>query len=150
MYLCVYACMCHYVCILAVCVHVSGDSGSCWWCYQVGESSRGYKLPFYPGGLSHQSVILAAGHSDTLPSVFVCLSLVRLLTLSPGSKTTLFDPNISLLTILWRFLIVLVWFLVFLFVVKNVKNVFVWAGVFFVYIFHMFKLYILLSQHRML
>lgn len=81
---CVVMCLCmhicHYVCMLAACVHVSGDPGSCWWRNQVRESSYGHKLPFHPRSLSHQSVVLAASHlnaqsliTDMLLSAFVCL-----------------------------------------------------------------------------
>lgn len=74
-------------CAYVLCVHsgslcyLSGDPGTCWWRNQVRESSCGYKLPFCPGSLSHQSVILAAGHSNMhLVCLPDCLSLVQTLT----------------------------------------------------------------------
>lgn len=85
-YWCALACVrVIHVCMLAACVHVSGDPGTCWWRNQVRERSRVHKLPSNPRSLSHQSVILAAGH-HTMPTVWlemclsVCLSLVRSLT----------------------------------------------------------------------
>lgn len=102
LYLCAYACCIlymslQYVCMLAACVHVSGDPGTCWWRNQVRVLLRS-QAALLPRSLSHQSVILAGSHFS-MPRVWlgiccslclsVCVSLVRSLILTQPQFQTL-------------------------------------------------------------